>query len=339
VRALVYRGKDSVGVEDRPTPELGAEEALIRVHYAGICGSDLSIVAGKHPRAQPGLIMGHEFSGEIVEVRSEARPDLKAGDRVVVEPLISCGVCHACRSGFGYVCQNLGLYGIDAPGAFAEYVTVAADKVYAAPDAISLQAAAMVEPVAVAVHAVRLSSLRVGDSACVLGGGPIGLLTALVVRAAGARRVLLCEKQTARLELARDFGLDTVDASCADPAAEVDRATNGVGADVVFEAAGAPETFMAAPRLCRVRGEVVIIAMPKDPREMDIVGITFRELRLTGVRVYAPFDFERAIRFMADSGYDFTRLQSAPFALDRAEEALRTAREAREVMRVVFGMR
>ena len=330
MKALVYLGKDRIEVQEKEIPRIDDGEALIRVRYAGICGTDLSIIAGKHPRAKPPLIMGHEFSGEVAEGSSKLQP----GSRVVVEPLIFCGECYACRSGFAYVCQNLGLFGIDAPGAFAEYIKVPETTVHRIPDELDFSIAALIEPLSVAVHAVRLSGLKVGDSVCVLGAGPIGLLTALVARLSGAGRVLISEKEPYRLRVARSFGLDAVDAGKENPAAAVEEMTGGVGMDIVYEAAGAEETVLLAPSLCRVRGEVVQIAMPKVPRLLDIVTFTFRELRMTGVRVYAPFDFQRAIALAPK--LDLRPLLSEAFSLNDAVEAFRMAAGGSEVMRAVF---
>ena len=328
--ALFYLGKDHIEVQETEVPRTDNGEVLIRVRYAGICGSDLSIIAGKHPRAKPPLIMGHEFSGEVVHGSSK----IPTGCHVVVEPLITCGECYACRSGFAYVCQNLGLYGIDAPGAFAEYIKVPENTVHLIPDELGLRSAALIEPLSVAVHAVRLSGLKVGDSVCVLGAGPVGLLTALVARLSGASRVMISEREPYRLQIAGSYGLDTIDAEREDLSEAVWDATDGVGVDVVFEAAGAEETVLSAPSLCRVRGEIVQIAMPKVPRPLDIVTFTFREIRMTGVRVYAPFDFQRASALASEM--DLKPLLSENYSLDDADKAFRMAAAGSEVMKVVF---
>ncbi len=338
MQGVVYRGKENVAVEERPVPEAGAGEVVIRVRRAGICGTDMSIVAGLHPRAQPSLVMGHEFVGTIVEIGPGVSGDLRKGDRVVVEPLITCGKCYACRAGFAYVCERLGLYGIDTDGAFAEFVKVAAEKTFKIPDELSDAVAALIEPLAVAVHAVRLSSLKVGDTACVLGGGPIGLLTALVAGQVGLRDLLLVERQPFRIELARGFGLEVFDSSAGDVAEEIARRSGDRGVDVVFEAAGAPATMLVAPRLCCVRGEIVQISMPKVPREMDIVALTFRELTLKGVRVYDAHDFERAIALASSWPHDLTRIISQPYSLDEAEAAFTAARQGDQALKVIFNV-
>lgn len=336
MKALVYEGKNNIEFKEveRPAPRAG--EALIRVKAAGICGTDLSILAGKHPRAKAPLIMGHEFAGNIVSINSNRKEGLMVGDRVTAEPLISCGECIACKSGFAYVCRNLKLYGIDRNGAFANYITVAIDKLYKVPDSIDYQSAALIEPLAVAVHAVRLSSLKVGDSVCVLGAGPIGLLTALVVKNSGADRILVCEREPYRIKLAREYGFRIIDVDRGNTIEEIMELTSGRGADIVFEAAGGASTFVTATQICRVRGEVIMIAMPKDLVPCDIVSLTFKELIVKGVRVYAPYDFERAINIMSNSGIDFSKLLSSPFPLERGVEAFAKAKSGKEVMRVLI---
>jgi len=306
------------------------------VHRAGICGTDLSIVAGQHPRARPGLVMGHEFVGHVEAVGSSVTAELHPGDRVVVEPLISCGACYACRAGFAYVCEHLGLYGIDADGAFAEFIKVTADKTFKIPDSLPDQVAVLIEPLAVAIHAVRLSSLKVGDTACVLGGGPIGLLTALVASQAGLRDLTLVERQPFRIEIAKQLGLETINSDQVDVRKAIRERTGGRGVSVLFEAAGAEATMLLAPRLCCVRGEIVQIAMPKLPRAMDIVALTFHELTLKGIRVYDAHDFERAIALAASWPHDVSRLASAPFSLDQADNAFAAARQGHQALKVVF---
>lgn len=335
MKAAVYLGKGQIETREIPVPSPAEGEALVKVACAGICGSDLSIYAGKHPRAKAPLVMGHEFAGQVVETLGDCG-GIRPGNRVTAEPVISCGKCYPCRAGFAYVCQNFGLYGIDADGAFAEYVKMPAHMLRKIPDSIPDEIGALIEPVAVAVHSVRLSEVKLGDTVFVQGAGPIGLLVALVAGFSGAEQVLVSEVAPFRVDLARQFGLRVVDLNEEDAVEAANAATQGRGADVVFEAAGAPASILQSPKLCRVRGEIIQVSMPKDPIPVDIVGLTFKELAMKGVRVYAPFDFERAIRIVAESGIDFTPLLSEPYPLERAEEAFCKARDAKDVMRVLL---
>jgi len=335
--ALVYRGKDTPAKERREVPRPRPGEALIRVRNAGICGTDLSILAGVHPRAKAPLVMGHEFAGELVELNDGGRSGFRPGDRVTAEPLISCGGCYACAMGFPHVCSNLKLYGIDEDGAFAGFVRVPVKKLYRIPQEIPFSIGALIEPLSVAVHAVRRSGISTGDRVCVLGGGAVGMLIALVARHNGMD-VIVFEKQPKRVSIARELGVHALCIDEKDPAEELFRMTGGRGADVVFEAAGAPESVLLAPRMCRVRGELVVVAIPKDPRSMDLVSLTFKEITVRGTRVYEPFDFERAIRLLSAGVGDLKKLIHGPFRLEEAEDAFIAAKEGREAMRVLFEM-
>ncbi len=335
MEALVWLGTEQLEARDLPVPEPAKGEALVQVRYAGICGTDLHIFKGQHPRAKPPLVMGHEFCGHIVRAGA-GRTDLCEGDFVVGEPLISCGVCDACVRGYAHVCQKLGLYGIDKDGAFAEFVKIPSAKLLKVPSTLTPDKTALVEPTAVAVHALRLSVTRSGDTVCVVGAGPMGLLTALVARESGAERVLICESEPVRIDLAKGFGLEVINVDEVDPAEAVMDATSGRGADVVFEAAGSTSSALLAAKACRVRGQIVLIAIPKNPVPMDLVTITFRELSLVGVRVYEPYDFERAINFLARADVDLGRLLSRPFSLGEGLQAFAEAGRGGAVMRVLF---
>lgn len=281
MRALVYEGPHDLRIEDLPVPKLKEGEALVKVAYAGICGSDLMISAGKHPRARPPLILGHEFCGEVVDVFS---PEDKGwiGKRVAVEPLISCGKCRPCLEGNYHVCERLGFYGIDAPGGMAEYVAVSVNRLYDVGD-LAFEEAAIVEPLAVAVHAVRRSGFRVGEVAVVLGGGAIGGLLAQVLLSAGASEVFVSEVSPYRRDILRKLPVKVVDP-------ESDELTDNM-ADVVFEAAGVPDTVDRALSVARVRGTIVQIGLPKAPVPSNLVKLAFKEMTWIGCRVYNRWDY------------------------------------------------
>ncbi|HUX14130.1 MAG TPA: alcohol dehydrogenase catalytic domain-containing protein, partial [Spirochaetia bacterium] len=265
MKALVYVDKERLEVREYPIPTPSSSEALIRVRAAGICGTDHSILAGAHPRARGPLVMGHELSGEVAAICGENPAGLKEGDAVTVEPLISCGRCPACLSGNAHVCNTLKLYGIDRDGAFAQYMVTATSSLRRLTRGVDFALGALVEPLAVAVHSVRVGEVRVGDAVCVIGAGPIGVLVAIVARLSGAARVILCERQAFRIEHSRSLGLEVIDSSAPDFEEQVLARTDGNGADVVFEAAGAPEAVLAAFRLCRTQGTVIQVSNPKKP--------------------------------------------------------------------------
>lgn len=333
MKAVVYLGKEEIVFKEVEKPKLNPGEVLIKVHSAGICGSDLGIYAGKHPRAKAPLIMGHEFTGEVVETLATGS-DIKVGDKVTVNPLISCGNCQPCQTGNAHVCKKLGLVGIDTDGGFAEYVKVDAAKVLKLPKDLPLDVACLVEPLAVCVHAVRKSSFKTGDIVAVLGGGPIGLLTAITARYAGASRVIISEVSESRRELAASLGFTVVDAS-QDPESEILSLTGGNGVDVVYEAAGVPSTAALATRLVKITGQIVIVGVFKEPAKIDLQAVNFREISLIGVRVYTPRDYEVALDMLIkDQGIG--RVISHKLPLEQAREGIELMRGTGHSMKILL---
>jgi (R,R)-butanediol dehydrogenase/meso-butanediol dehydrogenase/diacetyl reductase len=319
MRAAVLRDIGRVELSRLDIPEPSESEARIKVNTVGVCGTDLHIMAGKHSRAKPPLIMGHEFCGTIDKISTPR--GLQEGDRVVVMPVLPCGVCRSCRDGLPNTCEHLRVLGVDRDGAFAEYAIVPGQNLFAVPDGVSDLQAALVEPVAVAVHAVRLSRLKVGDALCVLGSGPIGLLIALVARLAGAATPIVAEKQAFRLRVAEQLGLIALDVEKVDLVREVRRLTGDEGAAVVFEAAGAPSTFKTAPELCRVHGQVIVVAQPPEPLAANLHALHAGEIDIRCTRLYTASDFRTALRIVAEAGQDLQPLQSEPYSLDTILEA------------------
>jgi len=335
MKAVVWHGAFEVRPEEVPIPSLEEGEALIRVGYAGVCGSDLTIYAGKHWRSRPPMIMGHEFAGEIVEVRATGTA-LKPGDRVAVEPLLSCGRCYACREGAYHVCQTLRLIGVDVDGGFAQYVKAPVERIYPIPDSMSMKQGALVEPTAVAVHDVHRSRLQLGDHAVVLGGGPIGLLVAQVARVVTQRPVELVEVSDWRLELARKMGFDPIDPKRVDVVEEVLRRTDGKGADVLFDVAGAAATAAQLVALTRIHGQIIIVAMPKEFRPVDLAGFALKEIDLRGSRVYNFRDYETAIPLIAAGKIDVEGMVSHVIPLEQAKEALDLSMKGDASMKVLL---
>lgn len=335
MKSAVWHGPHDVRLEEVSKPSLQEGEVLIKVSHAGICGSDLSIYLGKHWRAKPPLIMGHEFSGNVVDVAS-SEPSFQPGDSVVVEPLLPCGKCYVCQSGAYHACKDLKLIGIDVDGAFAEYVKAPANRVYRVPDGIAPAEAALVEPTAVAVHAVKRSRLKLGDQAVVLGAGPIGLLVAQVARVVTSRPVEVVEVADWRLGRARELGMDPIDAKAVDPEQEVLDRTGGRGADVLFDAAGAAATAMQQPSLTRIQGQVVMVAMPKEPLPVDLARFALREIELIGVKVYDRSDYDAAISLLADRRVKVQPLVSHVLPLEQTQEGMELALKASEAMKVLI---
>jgi len=304
MKSIQYKDAKQVEVGEKAMPEIGPGEVLIKVAYAGVCGSDMIIYQGVHPRAKAPLVMGHEFSGTIVKGHST----LPAGTPVTVYPLLSCGQCEPCKNGYAHVCNTLKLIGIDCDGGMAEYVKVPEDKVVPIPADFSLKLGAFIEPVAVGVHAVSRSRYKPGDTAVVYGAGPIGLCVAGCLSYFGASRVIVIEANPHRLEVARQLGFTTIDAAREDIRAKVLEYTGGRNADLAFDCAAHPSVHTTILDILRVQGTGIVVGSYKKPPEVDLLKVEFKELTLIGIRVYERRDFEVAIRILQSGRIDFERL-------------------------------
>jgi 2-desacetyl-2-hydroxyethyl bacteriochlorophyllide A dehydrogenase len=242
-------------------------------------------------------IIGHESSGVLGAV-GEGVKGWQVGDRVTVRPLDYCGDCPACRAGHSHICMKLKFIGIDSPGAMQGLWTVPAHTLHRLPENLSLEQGALVEPIAVACHDVRLGEVKAGEYAVVLGGGPIGLLIAQVLQIKGVR-VLVSEPNPYRVALGRQLGLTVVDPKTVDLVERVNGETGGAGADVVFEVSGAAAAAEMMTKLPRTRGRIVMVAIHAQPPKVDLFRFFWRELRLCGARVYEAEDFEEAIALAA----------------------------------------
>jgi (R,R)-butanediol dehydrogenase/meso-butanediol dehydrogenase/diacetyl reductase len=331
--SLVTKGR--VELVDMPRPEPKPGQVLIRVAFAGICGSDLSILGGKHPRAKPPLVMGHEFSGSVAQLPDNGAKALGIGDAVTVFPLLSCGECYVCEMGLPHVCRELRLLGIDTHGAFAEYVLADQSAVLKIPRQLSPRIAALVEPLAVCIHAARMSRLQVGDTVVVTGAGPIGLLMARVAQAAGAGQVIVTEVSPARIGGARKMDLNVVDASDARYVSQVIELCGGRGGDVVFEATGHPSVAADLMQLVRIRGQIVQVGIFKDPVALDLRTLNFHEVDLVGSRVYTKQDFAAAIELAASGKLDLEACISHILPLSSGSEGFAAAGSA-ESLKVLF---
>ncbi len=334
MKAVVYLGKERVELREVDPPKRREGEVLLRVKRVGICGTDLHVYQGDLDwRVKVPLVMGHELCAEVVEAGPGA--GVACGDRVVVEPTVSCGRCPACRRGHRHVCQRLNFMGVDSWGAFQEYWCVPQDRLHKIPDALDDVEGALVEPLAVAVHDVRRAPVEVGDRAVVIGGGPIGLLVALVARLAGAE-VALTEVNPFRLEKARAFGLRAVNPKEEDLKRWVEEWTEGAGADLVFEVSGSPAGARAMTEVARVRGTICLVGMHAAPPAVDLHQFFARELSLVGCRVYEPVDFDRAIRVAASGALDLKAMVTDILPLKDAAQGFEKMRQGGTVMKVLL---
>jgi len=334
MKAAYYEGNETIRIGDciRAAPSAG--QVQIRVSHCGICGTDLHIFHGKMDRrVHMPQVMGHEMSGAIAAL-GPGVDGFAPGDRVTVRPLDPCGRCPACHAGHSHICQNLKFIGIDAPGALQGLWTVPAHTLHRLPENLSFAQGALIEPLAVACHDVRMGEVREGEYVVVQGGGPIGTLVALVARSKGAR-VLLTEVNSYRLALARDLGIDAVDPRSTDLVQLVTDQTGGAGADVVFEVSGATAGAEMMTRLPRTRGRIVVVALFPDPPAVDLFRFFWREIKLTGARVYEAADFEAAIRLAASGHLPLDRIVTHVIPLEQLESGFREMERGGKVMKVL----
>ena len=305
MKALRYLNPGVLKTEEIDAPVCADGEALVRVHAAGICGSDMAIFAGKHPRAQPPLVMGHEFAGEIAEIKSGGiETSLVVGDKVTAYPLLMCGKCWACRNGFSHVCHDLKLIGIDRDGAFAEYVSVPLNLLVKVSDRLSFDQAALIEPLAVGVHALEMAGEPDWPTAVVVGCGPIGLLLGLCLQNAGIENLLMCDINPHRVKRAAGLDFQVINSADSNLVDRVTEITKGEGADIVFECAGSAPAALQMCDLVRPRGKIIMVSVHKDPHPVDLRAISFKEISMIGTRVYTPDNYRQALQMMPDLPYE-----------------------------------
>lgn len=337
MRTASYIGEGRIEPRNADPVEPGADDVRIRVAYAGICGTDLHILHGHmdHRVTVPQPI-GHEMSGTVESVGSEVT-EFQPGQSVTVMPLLWCGECPACRAGHQHICQHLDFVGIETPGAMQELWTVPAKVVVPVPGDVDLAHAALIEPLAVAVHDVRRSRLTAGETVLVIGGGPIGQLIALVAARTGAH-VIVAEPDSERRALAAAHGAFVVDPLNEDLAAVVQERTNGAGADVVFEVAGIAATALDATAHAKVRGRLVMVAIHPKPVPIDLHRVFWRELEILGARVYEREDFESAAALIAEGAIPAADLITQVVPLDETARAFAALSEAR-AMKILVDVR
>lgn len=354
MKAARFHGKGKIVVEDVPAPaSLGSKEVLVRPRYCGICGTDLHeyvqgarVVASQpHPLTGAMLpqIMGHELSGDVVEVGNDV-VGIKPGDRVALMPLLYCGRCHFCQRGLNHLCIHHACVGLSwAWGGFAELLVVPEYTIVPLPENVTYEQGALLEPAAVAAYAVERGALQGGESVLVAGAGPIGALTALYAKAIGAGKVFVTETNPQRLELARSLGVTEVlnpldtggrqtvkktraegtgvfDESKSWVVATLREMTAGIGVDVAIDCTGNEVGLDTCINAARPRGRVVESALHVRPPAVDMYALALKDLDLSSTWCYFVYDFSRYASLIATGRLPVEKVISSKISVDDIDE-------------------
>ncbi len=313
MQALVWTAPEKMEMQEQPDPAPAANEVVIGVAYAGICGSELSGYLGHNALRTPPLVMGHEFAGEIVALGRDVT-GFNVGDAVTVNPLTYCGQCRACHMGLTQLCPERRLVGAHRPGAFAEYVSIPAFLTHKLPPGMSLRIGALTEPVGVGVRIGRLAGDVAGESALVIGAGPIGLLALQALKLAGAERVFITDLDPERLAMGAELGgiiispsaptsgFDATDQD-ADVVEIVKEATAGDGVAVSIDAVGTGGTRSQCVAATRNAGTLILSGLHEETSPMPAASIIRQELTVRGSFAYGVADFMQGLEQLHAGNY------------------------------------
>lgn len=309
--SVIWNDPSGVAIEEREVPAPGAGELKVQVEASGLCGTDLHIAAGEYPFARPGVTLGHEFTGTIVELGPEVEK-FNVGERIVVDPNIPCRVCSYCHSSRPHLCKDPEAIGVTLNGGLSELAVVPTSQAYKVPDGVAPEAAALTEPLACALHAVDLSGIRPGETTLVLGAGSIGILTAALLVAAGASRIMVSEPSEGRRARVEAVGAESVEPS----------AVSEDMADVVFECVGRVETMEAALEAARPGGTAMWVGVAPPEAEVAVkpYDVFRKELTIRGSYTN-PYVMERALALLASERIDWRSIVTHRFPLGEFEEA------------------
>ena len=323
MKALMYLGPERLEMARIPDPVAGEGEVLVQVEATGICGSDLHGYLGKTGRRIPPMVMGHEFSG-VVAALGPGLSAYRVGDRVVVQPVISCGECEFCKQGLTNLCAAKKLFGVmDVNGSMAEFVAVPEHLLYPLPANVDFLSGALIEPLAVAYSATKKAEVR-GKTVLVVGSGTIGLMLLQTILAEGPRAVYVSDVNEFRLGVAKRLGAaGVINPAKGDFAAAVAEATLGRGFDVVFEAVGITPTVQQAMSALRIEGTCVWVGNSEKIISLNMQEVVTKVLRVFGTYTYSHAEFGEALGLVAAGKIDMKPIISRVEPLERGAEMFR----------------
>lgn len=294
-------------------PKPGPDQVLVKIKRIGVCGSDIHVYHGQHPYTSYPVTQGHEVSGKIVEL-GEYVKDLKVGQRVTIEPQVFCGRCHPCLHGKYNLCENLKVMGFQTTGTASEYFAVDASKITPLPEGMSYDDGAMIEPLAVTVHAAKRFPDIKGAKVAILGAGPIGILLVQAVKACGAAEVLVTDISDYRLSLAKSLGADyAVNTKDADFAKVITDAFGPDKADVIYDCAGTDITMNQAIQNARKGSTIILVAVFANMANVDLAKLNDSELDLNTTMMYRHEDYVDALKFVNEGKIRLAPLATAHF--------------------------
>lgn len=342
MKAAKWYGRRDIRIESVEEPSLHHDQVLVKVSHAGICGSDFHVWTGEFPAwFEPPKILGHEFSGEITKMGDKVpeSAQLKVGDRVTVDPTMNCGTCFYCRTGHPKECANLKTIGWTyQPGAFAPHVNVRYDFVYQVPKELSLEEAAVTEPVSCAYHGFENAGIAPGHSVAILGSGAIGLCLLQLCKAAGASPVVVTDVDDAVLDVAKKLGADVaLNPNEVDIIRKVKDLTDDAGVNVSFEAVGIPATVKQAIDLVRNGGKAIIMGVPAKEAQVTLhpLDLLFKEMTIQATHDN-PFTFLKSLHVMRKRIVDVKPIITNIFELDEAQKAFETIETQEGILKVLL---
>lgn len=325
MKAIVQTGSEEVEVQEREEPTPGANDVLVEVHSAGLCGSDAHAYKydGGYEWIPIPRIMGHEYSGRVAEVGQDVE-QFSVGQKVIEEPIHDCGQCFQCKNGQENVCQNFSITGMHTDGAYTNYTVVEEHHLHAVPDGVSLQEAAITEPTSIAARAVfDQSTTTPGDNVLVEGPGPIGALTAVIADSLGANVVVsgLGKDTTYRLPLLEQQGIDTINVQDRDLEDATEEITGSVGFDVVFDATGHRSGVEEGIEHVRKGGQIVMVGIPNESSELFMAPVVRGEIDVNSSYGSKWRNFEQALRLMERGAIDIEGIIDTSYDVDDPEDA------------------
>jgi (R,R)-butanediol dehydrogenase/meso-butanediol dehydrogenase/diacetyl reductase len=334
-----YGGGD-FRIEEVPKPKIRDNEVLVAVKAASICGSEVHAFTGVSKRRQEihglPLVMGHEFSGEVVEVGKDVKY-ISVGDRVSVNPIVTCGKCEQCITGRTNICKNFVLLGLHVNGAFAEYVPVPAENCYKIPDTLSFEEVALIEPCSVGVHAVNIARLELGDDVAILGAGPIGLMALQAAKCAGAGRIFIADVVPFRLDMAKKMGADIIiNPAEEDSVQKIMELTNGEGVDVAIEAVGVQRTVQQAIDIVKKGKTVVVAGMMEKIMAVGMLNVAQNEVRIQGDYGYTKKEFASSLKLVSANKINLKPMITHVFTLNEIVKGFEVLVQKKDVMKVII---